>query len=862
MAGVFSEIVQWVETLPYWEQAAFEKMFLGVQCAEADYDELVQYLLEDAGLAPITSERRDLQFKNATTGPESTSGKVKILQLSNMQNVNALVPGQTLTFGPAITAIFGANASGKSGYARVLGCAGFTRGDKEVLPDITKSLTTPAVLSADITVSDGTATKVVPYEIGRPCPELAQFYVFDSTSVIRHLMVSNKFSFSPASLFYLTQLADITDKVRERLRIRIVECNQPHNFGILFVGESAVADLIANLSPKTSIQELAQLATLTPEEHTHIKELDKQIAELKVRDTLKQIGTIKQTIQDLANLAKRLHEIGEKVCDDAISGIAQAVEGRIEKESAAQRFSIDQFKSAHFTKTGNDVWYQFARAAKTLAEAEQSTNKPYPQPDDYCLLCQQPLTPEARNLLLRLWDFLRGEAQASLSQALANLAGKRGELDKLNLDFFNDQSVSYRHLELHDKELLAQVARFVKVCQKRREIALKLIDSSLVEEAIPQMPDNGIDKINELVKMLDKEREKLEKENREEEIIKLEKQLVSLQHREKLGQHLPQIEAYVHKTIWAQKASKIGGSTGHITIKHNALFRILVTDRYIELFERTLKDLKRPLRVKIDTMGHKGTTYKQIILEAAATVADVTPDKVLSEGEKRAVALADFLTEVALDTTSSGIILDDPVTSLDLEWRETIAYMLAEEAKRRQVIVFTHDLPFLYFLKKHAEERGIDLISHWIKRGEYDDKPGYVYCNNCPTLERDYRTASQARELYKRAKGTPPEEQERLLRDGFGALRTAYEAFIIFDLFKGVVIRFEERVSFLRLKEIQWDQSIANEVVGKCEYLSGYIEGHLHSDALGTIKLKPEMLIGEIEAFDSLRKRLSQLKAK
>jgi len=362
--------------------------------------------------------------------------------------------------------------------------------------------------------------------------------------------------------------------------------------------------------------------------------------------------------------------------------------------------------------------------------------------------------------------------------------------------------------------------------------------------------------------MLDKEREKLEKENREEEIIKLEKQLVSLQHREKLGQHLPQIEAYVHKTIWAQKASKIGGSTGHITIKHNALFRILVTDRYIELFERTLKDLKRPLRVKIDTMGHKGTTYKQIILEAAATVADVTPDKVLSEGEKRAVALADFLTEVALDTTSSGIILDDPVTSLDLEWRETIAYMLAEEAKRRQVIVFTHDLPFLYFLKKHAEERGIDLISHWIKRGEYDDKPGYVYCNNCPTLERDYRTASQARELYKRAKGTPPEEQERLLRDGFGALRTAYEAFIIFDLFKGVVIRFEERVSFLRLKEIQWDQSIANEVVGKCEYLSGYIEGHLHSDALGTIKLKPEMLIGEIEAFDSLRKRLSQLKAK
>ena len=42
-----------------------------------------------------------------------------------------------------------------------------------------------------------------------------------------------------------------------------------------------------------------------------------------------------------------------------------------------------------------------------------------------------------------------------------------------------------------------------------------------------------------------------------------------------------------------------------------------------------------------------------------------SPDKILSEGEKRAVALADFLTEVALDTTSRSIILDDPVTSFD-----------------------------------------------------------------------------------------------------------------------------------------------------------------------------------------------------
>ncbi len=861
MTSVFSEIVQWLETLPYWEQAAFEKIFTGVQCTEGDCDELVQYLLEDAGLETPTGQRPKLQFKSATVTHESSSGQIKLLQISNMQNVNALIPGQILFFGPSLTAIYGANASGKSGYARVLGCAGFTRGDKEVLPDITQTPDTPAVLSADIKISDGTITKDVPYEIGKPCPELSQFYVFDSTSVIRHLTGENKFSFSPSSLFYLTRLADLTDKVRERLRTRIEDYSQPHNFNILFPGESAVADLIANLDPDTSIQDLEQLAALIPEEQKRMKELDRQIAELKVKDTDKQISKLNQTIQDLVDLAERLREIEEKLRDDAVDKIKQAVKRYIEKESAAQRLSIDEFKSQHFTQIGSEAWYQFMEAAKALAEAEQSPDKPYPQPDDYCLLCQQPLTAEARNLLLRLWDLLKGEAQASLNEALANLTGNREELEELALDFFNNQLVSYRHLQEHDKELLMQVVKFIEICQKRRDVTLKLIDSSQLEQMMPQMPNSGIDRITKLTDILGKQCDKLKKENPAEEIRELEKQLVCLQHREKLSQCLPQIKDYVCKRVWARAASRIGGDTRHITKKHNALFKQLVADRYIELFEKTLENLKRPLRVRIETTGHKGATYKQIALETAPTVPDATPDKVLSEGEKRAVALADFLTEVALDTTSSGITLDDPVTSLDLEWRETIAYILSEEAKGRQVIVFTHDLPFLYFLKKHAEEIGIDVMAHWIKRGEHDDRPGYVWCNNCPALEKDYRTATQARELYKRAKDASPAEQERLLRDGFGALRTAYEAFIIFDLFKGVVIRFEERISFLRLKEIQWDQSIANEVVEKCEHLSRYIEGHLHSDALGAKKPTPEMLMSEIEAFDFLRKRLSQVKA-
>lgn len=161
MTSILTELSQWINTLPYWEQAALDKIVVGVELTESVYDELLQYLLEDAKLVTSTHPRPELQFPHtATTGFQSSTG-VQLTKISNLQDVNALVPEQTLTFGQALTAIFGANGSGKSGYARVLGCAGFTRGDKEVLPDITQPSGVNTIPSADIEISDGISTKII-----------------------------------------------------------------------------------------------------------------------------------------------------------------------------------------------------------------------------------------------------------------------------------------------------------------------------------------------------------------------------------------------------------------------------------------------------------------------------------------------------------------------------------------------------------------------------------------------------------------------------------------------------------------------------------------------------------------------------
>lgn len=859
MLSIVTEIKQWANELPYWEQAALDKVLAGGQFSDADYDKLLQYLLEDAGLAERTGKLPPLQMlKTKTDDTESSGGLIRLEKIFNMNNINALVPGQTLLFCPTLTAIYGATGSGKSGYARVLGCAGFTRGDKEVFPDLTKPYTTDIVLSADIEVFDGSSSRVINYHIGSQCPELAQCYVFDSTSVHVHLMGSNAFSFSPAGLSYLTRLSDVTDNVRERLSIHIDRCMQPHTFSTLFQGKSSVTESIQNLGPDTDSNELIRLGTVTPEDRKRMKELDIEIATLRTKDIAKEIAKTTQTILDLSTLKQSIllteHELG----DSAINSINDRVTQYLERESLAQRLSVDQFQTDRFTQIGTDVWHRFIEAAKALADAEGSEDKLYPQEDDYCLLCHQPLSREAYGLLIRLWEYLQGDAQAKLEQSVKTLAGFRLTNDSIDLDFFTDQSISYRHLQEYNATLVKQIEAFVDTCRVRRVRVAQLIDSRQ-RPAFPTLPSSGTLELQKLIDSLETQRQQLEIQNPTERINSLSQELLTLHHRDILFQHLNDITEYINKRRWAQRASTVGGDTGHITRKYKELFGKLVTNRYLDLFKQILSDLQRPLSVKVKTTGRKGKTYKQIVLQMDKTAPPeiATPDKILSEGEKRVVALADFLTEVALDTTSRSIILDDPVTSLDLEWREMIASILAKEAKGRQVITFTHDLPFLYFLKKYAERNEVAIMTHWIQT--IDNKPGYVFLNNSPALEKEYCKTTRAREYYVKAKDSAASEREDYLRLGFAALRTCYEAFVIYDLFEEVVMRFDERISFGRLRGIKWDEAIANEANAKYELLSRYIEGHLHTN--GYIPpTDPKILLSEIEYFESLSKRLRKLK--
>jgi energy-coupling factor transporter ATP-binding protein EcfA2 len=850
MAGTVDLIRDWATQLDYWEEAALEKVAAGTALTEADYQDLLDLFMQDACLiAKPATHRPPLTFPTKLASVSNTAGLI-LERLFNLRNVNALPAAQEIKFGRQLTIIYGSNGSGKTSYARPLGCAAFARGDREVLPDARKA-NTNAVPQADIEISKNGANRTVTWVNGKRCAELAAVYVFDGTSINAHLTRPNALSFSPAGLAVLTKLAEVTDEVRNRLRKVIEAKSEEHHFAAFFPGDSWVSREVASLSGRTDVTRLEQAAALSEDDERRIAELGQQIAILKSRNIHDRISALTQEVKDLERLNVQLSASSRALGLDAERQTKDLIAELGIRREEAERLGADQFRFDPFKQIGTDVWREFIHAAKALADAEAQRGTSYPQPGDPCLFCRQALSPQALQLIDRLWEFLTSDAPARFESAQTACKTLVTKFDAVSFSYFGPDSAARRILETEAPELVTAVDAFLAACSTRsRELARALQTEIVPESTGVVIPD--MQAIQTAVERRKKHVADLETTDVQKELAALEAPERELQHRHALGGHLAAMKVWIEGQRWATRAQKAVGSTRHITAKYNELFKALVTDQYRDTFQALLQKLKHNLKLTIETRGQKGETVRQIVLSPEAFAQKVAVDKILSDGEKRAVALADFITEVALDTSSNAIVLDDPVSSFDSDSKDAVAQVLAEQASKRQVIVFTHDLAFVYALKVKAKQMSIGVVSHWV-RAEHG-QPGYVYLDNSPLCEGDYKSAKIARDCYRKAKDAPPAEQERELQQGFGALRASYEAFVIYDLFNEVVKRFEERVSFDRLKEVNLDREVVDRVVEKLGTLSRYIDAHLHSDIFAAEKPTPEMLLDEINAFEELRK--------
>ena len=165
--------------------------------------------------------------------------------------------------------------------------------------------------------------------------------------------------------------------------------------------------------------------------------------------------------------------------------------------------------------------------------------------------------------------------------------------------------------------------------------------------------------------------------------------------------------------------------------------------------------------------------------------------EILSEGEHRCVALASFLAELVTSKDYSGIVFDDPMSSLDHNYRRRVAKRLVEEAAHRQVIVFTHDLTFLFDLQREAEAARQNVHYQNVHRAR--SRPGHISDDLPIDAKSAGPLAAALRSELKQVRGDFDkwsEARRSVFADGFiGKLRKAWEQGIA-DLIQPVVSRF------------------------------------------------------------------------
>jgi hypothetical protein len=70
----------------------------------------------------------------------------------------------------------------------------------------------------------------------------------------------------------------------------------------------------------------------------------------------------------------------------------------------------------------------------------------YPQPEDACLLCQQPLTAESASLVAAYWSFIKSKAEQDSSEAQSALATSKEALTKLDLNILPNTGILHKWL--------------------------------------------------------------------------------------------------------------------------------------------------------------------------------------------------------------------------------------------------------------------------------------------------------------------------------------------------------------------------------------------------------------------------------
>lgn len=851
------EIVEWARSLPPWQQDIVARLAGGGELTEPEIADTCSRLLESVGYSDGRSPTAPKAVAEGLFG-STALGSTKIVSLGQLEGVNGLEfdEPQTLDFAKeSLTLVYGSNAAGKTSYARTLKHVGRAVGERpEILPNVKSKGPHPKPTAHIVLEIDG-AELSIDAELNEPAPTVCSaIQAFDSKCAETYVAEENRVDFTPQILSIFDRVVGAQARVRDSIQERIDEIHETRPEFDRFGENTAVGKAIADLSAKTELEGIRELAKLSDEESTEMESLKASLAATGPALD-QQIGAARSAATQARALAKNVEGITAIVSDDAITRRAGLREDANTKARAAGAAEKAAFGESPRKLDVADAWDELWSAAHEFFHLVDGDNRVFPPnvEGDICPLCKQELSPEARSRFQAFAAFVVDNTAASARQARSDQQASEEQLAAQLPALAGEQLEAIRAARSEMAEL---VDGYAEIAQQRAE-ALRTND---VKEGLASLPISPVDGLSEFAESEDARAEQLnglkDPEKREVQALRF-KELADRKLLESMigavstwHSNLPELEAL-------EAAKSLLGSRG-ITQKHGQLADRVITQTYLENLRAELEFIGLEyFDVKAVPRGEAGARVVQIKMKDFDPGVGL-PD-VLSEGEQRGLGFACFLAEVTTLGGDGPIVLDDPVSSFDQSRRELVAVRLHDESQKRQVIVFSHDLPFTYYLDRVGGDRNQEIALRYVQR--FAGAPGYVVKSGPPEL---LKPPTVVHELKLMVPELPDEQKEgRLItavsvQGWYVMLRNAWERTVEKNLLRGVVTRFDRAVKTQALTEVRVGEELVNQVTAAMSRCSKYAHDAPIADGV-ELPTKEEML-ADAEALSKFLADLNDLK--
>ena len=831
-------LVDWANGQDGWVRALVDAILTAPsEVSEATLQSVYDRYLSEKGLSDADAEPVEaLAIGEAQVASKSP---LTVDRLSAISGVNALAAGQEIEFNPNLTIVFGENGSGKTGYTRILKTLADVRTIEDILGDVNEG--GPEVekrCTIDYTV-DGVSedlewtgeTGIVPF---------TAISIFDTPAVSLHVDDDLSYLYTPSDLALFPMIGNGVDRVQVRLTEAIGKKKPKANpFLSHFANGTSAYALIETLGPASDLDALKALAISKEEAAKELEALTATADALRGGAITAQITTARAR----RDLYSKLTAIAKTVEGFQVDAYLASV-ATVSAAERAYRELRDKLAAASGAEgEAAERWQEFVLAGEAYrAHIDGSDHE-----EGSCIYCRQPLGDEARTLLESYREFANDAARQRLKAAEEQTGLLSRELLGLDLAGAQDALAAAREGQEGDAELakaadfLAALASATEPIREGKAPTWEQLpeDARVVREHSESQGGTAIELIATLTG---------KEADRAAELKKAETEHGELTDRVELASRLAAISEHVEAAKWAQRAEELAkrfrGISASLTATVKAASGALLNTDFEQRFKQECEALRAP-EVALAFPGRRGEAARRKTVSA-----DHKPSKVLSEGEQKVIALADFLAEASLRQIPAPLIFDDPVNSLDYRRIGEVSGRIAALAEERQVIVFTHNIWLAVELLSRFEEKR-EACAYY--RVSDEGGKGTIVKGVHPRWDTVKKTMGKINKALQDAKAAEGEQRAAFVEHAYSWIRTWCEVVVEEEFFGGVLGRYAPNVSMGKLENVKPERlataiAAVNPIFEKaCRIMEG------HSQPLESLGVAPSLKDAE-EDWGKLQK--------